>query len=345
MEVTGQYLLDPDAPEKAYQSFPTVTRLDGGGFLVGFRQAETDPRQSPFLGGHGRRGDVRLVRLDGLGRPTGASRLVVDHRQEDTSEFDALVTNLGHDGVLLVTRTHSPEGKGSFFSLSSDGGETFPQRRALELSAPFGHALAACYGHALAGQAGAWLLPFYGGQDEEDPEATTAPGLARLDPAGGTAEVVGWLAEGETDDAVFNETAVVRLGDGRLLAMLRQEPCLDGLFVSWSDDDGREWTPPRPSGLFGEAANLLLLPDGRVVAVFRGFSFERPGPSVALSLSDDGGATWREPYRLVDYDGGRYHGGYGDLALCDDGLILAVYYFARRGEAPRVGASRLRLLD
>lgn len=79
----------------------------------------------------------------------------------------------------------------------------------------------------------------------------------------------------------------------------------------FSDDGGRNWLAGRPmaSGT-GEAA-LVQLSDGRLLATARQSFFADDQPMHARRLfvySDDGGKSWREPFRAVVPDGPRYRG-------------------------------------
>lgn len=134
----------------------------------------------------------------------------------------------------------------------------------------------------------------------------------------------------------LNETSILRLKSGRILALLRQQPVYEGLFKSHSDDEGLTWSEPRPVGLYGEAPALLLLPDDSILMIYRGMIRKNRKCRVALSLSRDNGETWSHPRTLLWYKGGRFHGGYGDLALNSKGQIIAVYYVSRKHEAPTV---------
>jgi hypothetical protein len=272
--------------------------------------------------------------------------VAVDHEVEGSNEFDALATGLGEDQVLLVTRTHGPEIYSSYWSLSRDGGRTFGPRQPLDAAglglefvsdAP----VAVCFGHALPGGQGGLLLPFY---LYDQPRADQA-GLLRLEPASGRLALAGWIWEGELRACGLNETAVIRLADGRLVVLCREEPILSGLHRASSLDDGRTWSRPEPVDLFGEAPNLLALADGRLLAIFRGLA-RRPGQDnyLGLALSEDQGRTWSEPAVLAEYSGGRYQGGYGDLVQTEAGEVLAVYYLTQDDGEPVLAKTIFRVV-
>ena len=91
----------------------------------------------------------------------------------------------------------------------------------------------------------------------------------------------------------FNETGLIRMDKGRIVALIRDEAGSRAWFRAVSEDDGETWTTPTllKSGVTGRP-NPTRLPDGRIMAVWRDDSLSgRPGIVV---LSDDEGATWDE---------------------------------------------------
>lgn len=345
VEFVQRRLLAPPKERGAYQAFPTVTRSGEGAFLAAFRQGWINQYWDRLSGAHAGSGDVLVVESRDQGRSFGPARMVIDHREEGTNELDSLVTGLGEGEILLITRSHGPDLYGSFWALSIDQGKTFPERRPLRLPSPGvgpeEDQRMVCYGHALPDEEeGGLLLSFYTFQ-RPGPQQT---GLARLDPETGLVEVRGWIWEGEFRSCWLNETSVMRLPDGRLLALCREEPCLSGLYRSFSPDNGRTWSGPEPLGILGEASNLAMLPDGRLAAIFRGLPCEpREEHYLGLTFSEDQGATWSGPLILETYSGGRFHGGYGDLAVTGSGELLAVYYVCQEDEDPVVVASLLKV--
>lgn len=120
------------------------------------------------------------------------------------------------------------------------------------------------------------------------------------------------------------------------MTLMRQAPCMDGLFKAHSDDDCKTWSPAVPIGIYGEAPSIKTLPDGRILAIYRGMIRKNKRCRVALIVSEDGGETWSHPQTLSWYKGGRFHGGYGDLAINKKGQVIAVYYISRKHEGPVV---------
>ncbi|MBW1714188.1 MAG: exo-alpha-sialidase [Deltaproteobacteria bacterium] len=233
LEVVSREEFAPAQPG-LYQAFPTVTRSGPDRLLVAFRQGRVDDDWEREAGDHGGSGDVYVAdSLDG-GQSFGPPRLVVDHRWQGTNELDGLVTGLNDQETLLITRAHGPEIFGSFWALSQDQGQTFGPRQPLDLAAlalDSGQSQPlACFGHVLPDQEeGGLLVSFYTYASYGDQKV----GLARLKMDEFSFELVSWIWEGQLRGCFLNETAVVRLADGRLLAMCREEPCLSGLCFSW----------------------------------------------------------------------------------------------------------------
>ncbi len=347
VRIIEQGLLFPP-PGGTYQSFPTVTRVGPGRLMAAFRQGLVEGDETPRTGTHGFGGDVLVTHSKDEGLTFDLPRLAVDHRDQETNEHDSLITGLSRNRVFLITRSYGAGVNRSFWSLSGDRGRTFSPRRVveingLELDPQWGPASQAFYGHGLEDESdNSLLLSFYATLISGHQQA----GLARLDLGSGSFELWGWIWEGELNHCYLNEAPLLRLNNDHILALCREEPCLTGLHWTVSEDNGRTFSRPRATGLFGEAANLVLLPDNRILAVFRGLS-QSPdrGDTVSLAVSGDQGRTWSEPFVLEEYWGGRFHGGYGDLAVTEAGQVLAVYYVCPEHGEPRVKRCLLEVED
>jgi hypothetical protein len=108
-----------------------------------------------------------------------------------------------------------------------------------------------------------------------------------------TIHQIGYDPSGEHS---FDETAILELPSGRILAMLRHSGFTDPqhrditLFQSYSEDAGKTWATPVSSAIVGFPAHLLLLRDGRVLCTF-GHRVDPWGHQAAIST--DEGKTWR----------------------------------------------------
>lgn len=306
-----------------YQSFPTITDVNGE-LLVGFRRAVNISEDLRQRMDHGMAGDIYTTRSTDGGHTFEHPQLVISHAENRTNEHDALVSHLGRNRVLLISRTHSSNLRCNYFSLSKDGGRNFPKRQRLDL---FGKEWAS-FGHFIPSldNKNIFIGTFYNGP---------GCGTFRFEPENGEISRQSYIYK-NSPQYRLNETSIARLPSGRILALIRQQPCMEGIFKSHSDDDGKTWSTPVPIGLYGEAASIKVLPDGRVLAIYRGMIRKNHKCRVALIISEDSGETWSHPQTLAWYKGGRFHGGYGDLAINDKGQVIAVYYISRKHEGPVV---------
>lgn len=116
----------------------------------------------------------------------------------------------------------------------------------------------------------------------------------------------GWFVPGYNR---MDEGRPINLGGDKVLAMFRTPE--GHLWASWSDDDGRTWTPPRPTPLVHPDAPPMLfhLSDGKTLVAFHhnrstarkyeglGAKLDsmRDRAEIWVSLSRDGGHTWTAP--------------------------------------------------
>jgi predicted neuraminidase len=131
------------------------------------------------------------------------------------------------------------------------------------------------------------------------------------------------------------QPSLARRNDGTLVAFMRDNgPPPKRLAVSESTDRGETWSPvldsDRPNP--GSGAEVLRLKNGHWVLVYN--DLERGRHSLAVSLSEDEGRTWRWTQHLErdaetadPKQRGEYH--YPSIAQAADGTLHATYsYFA-----------------
>lgn len=134
--------------------------------------------------------------------------------------------------------------------------------------------------------------------------------------------------------AGFNETNLVRLKSGKLLAAMREEPKPPGRSaLAESTDGGRHWSQPRyVTGASEHPASILQMPDG---AVILSHGVRHPPYGAQALLSRDDGQTWDRNRKIML----GYHswggGGYPCTIRLDSGHLLTLYY----GSSPRGGSS------
>lgn len=138
----------------------------------------------------------------------------------------------------------------------------------------------------------------------------------------------------------FQEPALLSLGDGHILCVMRavdrtvevgeaDEKQRQRLWTAWmyqthSWDNGETWEPSQRTPMYGHPPNLLQLKDGRVLCTY---GYRRAPFGVRACLSRDGGRTWDiEGEIVLRDDGGGGDLGYPSSVQLADGAILSAYY-------------------
>jgi predicted neuraminidase len=133
------------------------------------------------------------------------------------------------------------------------------------------------------------------------------------------------------------QPAVLRRGDGTLVAYMRENGPLKKIRVSESKDDGLTWGPVGVSELPNPGSGLdgVRLASGRWLLVYNDSVAGRA--SLAVSLSDDEGRTWKWTRHLEKHAAGSYH--YPAVIQGRDGTVHAVYsYFVAGGKSMKHAA-------
>ena len=127
----------------------------------------------------------------------------------------------------------------------------------------------------------------------------------------------------------FVEPGIVRTASGRIIAALRNHGPDNAIFVTYSDDDGKTWTPLKKTDLIGHPVDLIQLSDGRILASYgiRPPSHDMPG-GIRVCFSKDNGETWdlRSEIQLRN-DFINWDIGYPESLELPDGRIFTVYYY------------------
>jgi hypothetical protein len=117
-----------------------------------------------------------------------------------------------------------------------------------------------------------------------------------------------------------NETALLHLGIGKLLAAARKSE----LQLYASGDDGKTWEARGPlTGGSQHPGHLLRLRDGRLLLSYGNRTDDR---GVDVRFSRDEGRTWGAPVRVADFQG---DGGYPSSVELPDGQVVTAYYASR----------------
>jgi hypothetical protein len=172
---------------------------------------------------------------------------------------------------------------------------------------------------------GTMLMSLYGRRLlDEQVEDEDAAFLLRSRDAGRTWGDLSVIAAGG-----FNETALLCLPTGRLVAALRREyrdeRRADDVWQAVSDDDGHTWSQPRRITRKGEhPADLVRLNSGRILLTY---GQRNPPYGVRALVSRDDGESWDEDQRITLVgESATSDCGYPSSVQLDDGAILTAYY-------------------
>ena len=154
---------------------------------------------------------------------------------------------------------------------------------------------------------GALLMGLYGrirGYGEEGEGESTRSALMISEDGGDHWDYYSTLAYDPASIIDYEEPALLRLKDGRLVCFLRTHVNPSGdaknLVMVVSDDDGFSWTPPKWTNIWGYPAELIALDDGRYLMVY---GYRRPPYGVRGVLSEDG-LSWDVKNEFVIREGG-----------------------------------------
>lgn len=147
----------------------------------------------------------------------------------------------------------------------------------------------------------------------------------------------------DVPDFGLSETTIATMPNGDVLAMCRPDPAdsIHGdLYASISRDDGLTWSKPKKTGIWGYPADLLVLPDGRVLCAY---GYRRSPMGIRACLSHDNGQTWDIKNEMILRADGLASSigdlGYPLLALRPDGKVFCIYYIVTDGVMPYIGGT------
>jgi predicted neuraminidase len=126
------------------------------------------------------------------------------------------------------------------------------------------------------------------------------------------------------------QPSVLPRQDGTLIAYLRDNGGSGHIKVSESKDDGMTWGPVTLSELANPGAGIdgVRLANGHFCLVYN--DLPRGRNSLAVSISEDEGRTWKQTRHLEKHDAGSYH--YPCAIQGRDGTIHVIYSYFRPKE-------------
>jgi predicted neuraminidase len=146
-----------------------------------------------------------------------------------------------------------------------------------------------------------------------------------------------WYASGPLLKFGAIQPAVLRRDSGELVAYMRDNGMEQRVQVASSQDDGLTWGPVTSSSLPNPGSGLdgVRLANGNWLLVYNDTAEERN--RLAVSLSDDEGASWKWTRYLENEPEGSFH--YPAMIQGRDGTIHAVYsYFVEGGKSMKHAA-------
>ncbi|MGH2560799.1 MAG: sialidase family protein [Thermomicrobiales bacterium] len=280
-----------------------VAYADGGQFPV-LITAPGDTLVATLRGGAGHiglGGRIEVIRSLDAGRTWSPSIVVADSDRDDRNPAlgrapsGALVLAYHRQGCYDETGLYRPDAFGNdrpidiMTTRSVDAGLTWAQPvplgdESLRTGSPFGKIVALADGTLLM----AVYKSTYRAADVGQPPAVRSMNsyLIRSRDDGETWEDPSLIAEG------FNETSLVVLPDGNVLAMLRGDAPGQAIWSTRSADGGDTWSSPvQVTGSMQHPADVVLLGDGSVLLTYGN---RTPPFRVEGRVSRDGGQSWED---------------------------------------------------
>lgn len=178
--------------------------------------------------------------------------------------------------------------------------------------------------HPVVLPSGRWILPLY-------TDTFSASIMAISDDRGGT-----WTASKPLFGFGNIQPSLVRKNDGELVAFMRDNGPHRKIRLSASRDDGVSWSAvvdsmfPNP----GAGVEAIRLANGHWVLIYN--DSPRGRHSLAVSVSDDEGASWKWTRHVerVASGGGQFH--YPSIIEAQDGSIHATYTSRLTGQGSTI---------
>lgn len=167
--------------------------------------------------------------------------------------------------------------------------------------------------------------------------------LHRSEDDGETWEGYAMYPEGLPEAGIgFDESTIEQAADGTIIMLMRSS-AENYLWQATSDDEGKTWSQPVKTEIYGYPAHLKRLNDGRLLCAY-GYRVLPMG--IRAVLSYDNGKTWDVDNTIVvrsDGDRNPSDLGYPLIYERSDGKILLTYYFTTTELDTHIASSILEL--
>jgi predicted neuraminidase len=178
--------------------------------------------------------------------------------------------------------------------------------------------------HPIVLPSGRWILPLY-------TDTFSASIMAISDDRGAT-----WTASKALIGFGNIQPSLVRKNDGEIVAFMRDNGPHRKIRLSSSRDDGMSWSPAIDSSFPNPGAGIeaIRLANGHWVLIYN--DTPRGRHSLAVSVSDDEGASWKWTRHLeqVAGGGGQFH--YPSIIQAADGSLHATYTSRLTGQGSTI---------
>ena len=305
--------------EPRSRALPAVQLLSNGDLIVAYRDASTHPFGVETIIDDG---VVAIVRSIDHGRNWNEPRTICALPGWDCAGGRSMVQT-PDDSLLMFlmkARRSVPDKKVSavYPVRSYDYGQTWTDFGPELALYPGGWTEPNTTGYMSVLSDGRWMMPAYG---SDSLMGQTFPCVAFSSDEGETWTGRSAIAKRRVG-ITFYEPSIIRLRDGRYLAIVRTMDPPYTSYQTYSVDEGETWSVAMPVSFRGQTPFLFELQSDVIMCAYRDMTPDRFG--VAASVTYDDGVTWNYVGHI--YEGKDWNCGYPSLIRLQDMQLFCVYY-------------------
>ena len=318
-----------DGPVKMHRAWPGLTSTTDGELVLTYKESKDHHRTDD---------GVLLVARSSDGGQSWAEKRVIAAEAGWRSYTNHSLTRLSDGALLLnlIRGQHRLAANGNRYSFgrsaylrSTDGGHSWQERGAdIEVGFVDPALWSMAYGRTLELNDGRLMVTVYGVPPRVDNAKLRVLGVAFSADGGRTWPDSTLIYEDRQGDICPSETDLIRLTDGRILAIIRANAA-KRLYRSYSVDEGRTWSAIEATEMPGQCPCVIELASGALLCAYRDMRTEQPGMSCAIS--EDMGESW-QPLGYL-YQGANFDCAYPAMTKLADGRIYCAYYTAATPDA------------